>query len=376
MGHHAVIDKMKNNNNRQLNTVSDIKSTQSNAFWWCQIVGWGLFALFNFAVRSPYSQSVLGEFANSLSLFIGFVVSTSLLRRYYQRFLRSDNTLWNLVQIFLASTVSAILTELIVAALVLPNYQWLFGEPLTNAWQQMLFSMPNLIFFTLLWSAVYVIVRRQRQLRQSKEQAEQLVTSLKAAQLDVLMNQLNPHFVFNAINNIRALILEDKHKARDCLADLSEVMRVTMQVKQDKVWTFEQELQLVDSYLSLNKLQFEERLQIIKQIDDATLNQAFPCMMLQLLVENAIKHGINQRRDGGEIKLVAAIENGNFTLKVSNPGVIDHTQVGTGVGITNIQERLQLLRQQNRLQGLTPHFNLSQEGDTVVAQLTIGSQND
>ncbi|WP_448547073.1 sensor histidine kinase [Thalassotalea fusca] len=367
---------MKNKNNLQLNMLNENTSPQSNAFWWCQIIGWGLFSLFNFAVRSPHSQSQMGELANSLALFVGFVVSTSLLRRYYKRFLHSDNTLWNLVQIFLASTVSAVVTELIVAALVLPNHQWLFGEPLTNVWQQMLWSMPNLIFFTLLWSAVYVVVRRQRQLRQSKEQAEQLVTSLKAAQLDVLMNQLNPHFVFNAINNIRALILEDKHKARDCLADLSEVMRVTMQVKQDKVWTFEQELQLVDSYLSLNKLQFEERLQVVKQIDEATLTQVFPCMMLQLLVENAIKHGINQQTDGGEITLVASIEAGCFTLRVSNPGAIDKLKVSTGVGLTNIKERLLLLDQQNRLQGLTPHFNLAQEDDTVVAQLTLGSKND
>ena len=349
---------------------------RSNMFWWCQLIGWGAFGLFNMTVRGYFSHFGIGELVNSLALVFAFVVSTSFLRLYFQRFLRADSTFVNLVQIFVASLISAILTELIVAAILLPNQERLFGAPIENAWQQILLSMPNIIFFTLLWSAVYIVVRRQRQLRHSKRETEQLNTSLKAAQLDVLINQLNPHFVFNAINNIRALILEDKQKARDCLADLSEVMRVTMQVKQDKVWAFEEELALAESYISLNKLQLEERLTVDWQIDNNTLHQPFPCMMLQLLLENAIKHGVNQRLEGGEVLVKTSQHGGQFSLVVTNPGQICNSTPHSGVGLSNISARLQLMHQHDKLQGAAPTFALRQLDGHVIAELTLGGKGD
>jgi len=343
---------------------------QSNTklFWFCQLTGWGLFTLFNLTARGYFTHFSIGELVNSTSLFLGFIISTTLLRRYLKSHLTTKSLLKNAGHVILASIVSALLTETIVLLVIVPNHQALFGAPIDSLYQQALMSLPNLIIFTLLWATLYVMIRRQKLLTASLAQAQQLQTSLKASQLDVLLNQLNPHFVFNAINNIRALILEDTEKARACLADLSEVMRTTMQVKQDKMWSFKQELQLVESYLALNQLQFEQRLTIKKNIEPAVLVQPFPCMMLQLLVENAIKHGVGKLADGGLIEISAQQNKAVFTITVINTGKLTTSDDHSGVGLSNIHSRLQLLF------GEQARFELSQQQEHVMAKIIINTK--
>ncbi len=344
------------------------KQNNAKLFWFCQLTGWGLFTLFNLTVRGYFSHFSIGELVNSTTLFVGFVVSTTLLRRYLKSQLTTKSPLKNAGHVFVASIASALLTEFIVLIVIVPNHQLLFGEPMTNMWQQVLMSLPNLIIFTLLWATLYVMIRRQKLLTASLAEALQLQSSLKASQLDVLLNQLNPHFVFNAINNIRALILEDTEKARACLADLSEVMRTTMQVKQDKMWSFEQELHLVESYLALNQLQFEQRLTIKKSIGSDVSHQSFPCMMLQLLVENAIKHGVGKLAEGGLIEISTKMAGSVFTVSVLNTGKLITGDDEFGVGVSNIHSRLKLLFADRA------HFELKQQQDKVQAKITINTK--
>lgn len=346
---------------------SRVQPRNSHAFWLCQLIGWGSFTLFNLYARGYFTDHSLGELVNSLSVFAAFLISTSLLRQYLKRHLQAKHVVKNLIHVLVASTCSALLTATLVFTVLVSNHQFLFGKPMDNLLIQFSGALPNLIIFTVLWAALYVMIRRQKQLTTSQQQAQQLQTSLKAAQLDVLLSQLNPHFVFNAINNIRALILEDSEKARDCLADLSEVMRTTMQVQQDKLWSFAQEMQLVDSYLTLNQLQFEQRLTIVKNIDEDTLNHSFPCMMLQLLVENAIKHGIGKSRSGGEIVISAQIQAEDFVVTVSNSGQLDNEQSNSGIGLKNIHSRLALLFEN------AAAFELKQIQQNVIASITIKS---
>jgi len=346
---------------------STMTAKNNKSFWLCQLTGWGIFILFNLYARGYFINYSLGELVNSLTAFCALLISTTLLREYLKRRLQAKSIVRNLIHVLAASTCSAILTATLSFIIVMPNHEFLFGEPVGDLLQQFLGSLPNLIILTVLWAALYVMIRRQKQLSSSQLQAQQLQTSLKAAQLDVLLSQLNPHFVFNAINNIRALILEDSDKARDCLADLSDVMRTTMQVQQGKLWSFTQEMSLVNSYLSLNQLQFEQRLTIKQHIDDAALTQHFPCMMLQLLVENAIKHGIGKSRLGGEIMISATIASDSFVISVSNSGQLAATESNSGIGLKNIDSRLQLLFAKEAT------FDITQQEENVLATITIKS---
>ncbi|GHF99925.1 sensor histidine kinase [Thalassotalea marina] len=343
-----------------------MSKSDNKMFWLCQVLGWGAFTLLNLTVRGYFSHFAIGELINSLTLYIAFIATTTCTRWYFKRYLQSDNVAWNFVQVVLISVLTAFVTNLIVSSALFPFFEPLYGVPLTEPMRYFWLALPNLVFLSLLWSITYLTIRRQFLLKSTSAQNSALQSSLKAAQLDILLNQLNPHFMFNAINNIRALILEDPAKARDCLTDLSDVMRTTMQVKQDKEWTLHEELQLVDSYLNLNKLQFENKLSITKSIDEQALSSKVPCMMVQLLVENAIKHGIGKRRAGGDIHIDIRLESEVLTLCVNNSGELNTDADTTGVGTRNIKSRL------NILYGEQAHYSLKQVDDMVQASIVIG----
>jgi two-component system, LytTR family, sensor kinase len=338
--------------------------TTTQRFWLLQLSSWGLFSLLNLVLRGYFSHYAIGELVNTMTLLVALLLSSSLLRLHYRRYLSPTLSLAAL-QVLVAALLAAILTAAIVAAVLLPNQQWLFGEVDDNAPMQVLYSLPNLYILFLGWSIIYIVVKRQRALKEVQHQQQQLTTSLQHSQMDLLLNQLSPHFVFNAINNIRALILEDKHKARTCLADLSEVLRVTMQVRQDKVWPLADEVALVSSYLALNELQFEKRLQVKWQLAPELLQLQLPCMLLQLMVENAIKHGIARLTQGGVITISVACEDRQLRLTVTNPGQLQANNEAKGIGITNIHQRLQLLY------GSKASFALRQLNSDVAACVVI-----
>lgn len=182
--------------------------------------------------------------------------------------------------------------------------------------------------------------------------------------MDLLINQLNPHFMFNVINNIRALILEDTNKARDSLAQLSEVLRTTLQTKQDKVWSLPQEVDLTKSFIQLNKLQFENRLRVVWDVSGDIEKWQVPCLALQLLVENAIKHGIGALVSGGTITINIIADN-NLSIEVVNPGNLTPSKDSTSLGITNIKQRLNLLYADRA------YFSLTENQHQVSAKIVI-----
>lgn len=318
-------------------------SSNLKRFWLYQTLGWGSFALLNLSVRGYFSHYGVGELVNSVSLFAALMVSTGLLRLYFHRFIE-DKSLGRVVaHVLLGALLAALLTTALVALVLLPNQELVFGKVIPEAPSQLLMSIPNTLFIILLWSLFYLVIKRQRLLSQREKAQEALQQSLQAAQLDLLLSQINPHFIFNAINNIRALILEDKDKARQMLTELSDVMRYVMYADSSALIPFQQELGTVKQYLSINELQFESRLSYRLDIAPDCQDVLFPKMMLQLMVENAIKHGIGKRLQGGRIDISARCEAGCLLVEVTNPGTLAPEDArGAGIGIQNIRQRLQL----------------------------------
>lgn len=198
------------------------------------------------------------------------------------------------------------------------------------------------------WIFIYISIEGNRRIREAELHNLRLANSLKESQLANLHNQLNPHFLFNALNNIRFTIYENQQKADTMLTGLSEMLRYSLESsKKDKVPLVE-ELGMIERYIDLIKVQMEDRLQFSSQIPEPIKRCLIPPMVLQLLVENAVKHGIDQLRNGGAITLSALEADQHLVFTINNSrghssASMPNKVEGIGIGLANIQSRLQLL---------------------------------
>lgn len=170
----------------------------------------------------------------------------------------------------------------------------------------------------------------------------ELERALVQARLDRLQTQLQPHFLFNSLNNIRALVNENPPAARQAITELAGVLRYAVDASQHRQVPFERELQLVESYLCVEKIHFEERLAYAFEVDPATRSLPIPPLLVQGLVENAVKHGIAQRPEGGTIRVRSALVDGDWHVAVVNSGQVV-PQARPGVGLQNLKSQLNLL---------------------------------
>ena len=196
-----------------------------------------------------------------------------------------------------------------------------------------------------IWMAVYLSFATQRRRYGAELRHAQLGEALRAAELRLLKSQLNPHFLFNALNGVRALITDEPARARDAVTQLSRTLRYTFASGDENMVTVERELEMVDDYLALESLRLAERLCVVRDIAPATRTARIPVMLLQTLVENAIKHGIAPSKQGGTLRIAAQVEERELILHVTNSrpaGAVADEPVD-GVGLRNASERLRLL---------------------------------
>jgi LytS/YehU family sensor histidine kinase len=177
-----------------------------------------------------------------------------------------------------------------------------------------------------------------------------LAALVKDAELRALKSQVNPHFIFNSLNSLRALIDENPARARQAVTQLANLLRYSLQSAQSETVAFEDELRVVNDYLALEQVRHEERLQVRFDIAPETLGLAVPPLLLQTLVENAVKYGISMRPEGGEIVIIARCANDQLELRVINPGELSpaissgkiNGRESTGLGLKNAAERLRM----------------------------------
>ena len=183
----------------------------------------------------------------------------------------------------------------------------------------------------------YVAKSRKQQL-----DTLQLEALVKALELKTIKAHINPHFIFNALNSIRALIDEDPARARRAVTELSNILRSSLNAEKGETVSLEDELKIVKDYLALENMRFEDRLRVEYDIDDDTLDQQVPPMMLQTLVENAIKHGISKQVKGGVVKIISDFKEDYHELAVQNTGHWSGS-LPNGFGLSSTQDRLSLL---------------------------------
>ena len=182
--------------------------------------------------------------------------------------------------------------------------------------------------------------------REEEVRVSRMETQLARAELHALRMQLNPHFLFNTLNAISALMHRDVPAAERMLARLSDFLRLTLESGRAVEVPLRQELDFLQRYLEIEQVRFPDRLKVEMDVDPETLNAQVPSLILQPLVENAIRHGIAPTSDAGRIGIVAARENGHLLLKVTDdgPGLRPGSEPPReGVGLTNTRERLRQL---------------------------------
>lgn len=196
-----------------------------------------------------------------------------------------------------------------------------------------------LIFF--LWSVMYFIYNYF----ESYNKSLKLEASVKEIELNNLKSQLNPHFIFNALNSIRALVDENPSKAKLAINQLSSILRNSLVKEKRGLTPFDDELKIVKDYLGLESIRFEERLKTEFEITPESKEFMVPPLMIQTLVENGIKHGISKLTEGGLIHMKTEVENNYLKIQIRNSGqyVNGTKRHGGGLGIENTIQRLKLI---------------------------------
>lgn len=222
------------------------------------------------------------------------------------------------------------------------------------------------------WLCLYFLYHIFDRFNRAEVERLRLVASAKNAELRALKSQLNPHFIFNALNSLRSLIDEDPARARTSVTQLANLLRYSLQSAQLETVDFEEELKVVKDYLALEQVRHEERLQVALDVPAETLHWPVPPLLLQTVVENAVKYGISARTEGGRITIVARVEGQALVLRVTNPGEVaapNGPRNSTGLGLANAAERLRLIFGEKSSLALT-----SERDNRVLATAVIPRQ--
>lgn len=198
-------------------------------------------------------------------------------------------------------------------------------------------------FLFTFWVTIYLTVHEFRRRRVAEVNALRLEIVAQEAQLRGLRAQINPHFLFNCLNGLREMIVEDPRRAQSMVMQLSALLRYSLQSDQTEQVALEDEICAVKDYLALEAIRFEERLNVRWDIAPESNKVPVPPMLLQTLVENALKHGISRRPEGGEIVIKAAVRDSKLQLEVVNTGELSEPTSENGIGLRNARSRLQLL---------------------------------
>ncbi len=197
--------------------------------------------------------------------------------------------------------------------------------------------------YYFIWSAIYFMYHYISKSRKQQLDTLRLESLVKELELQTIKAHINPHFIFNSLNSIRALVDENPQRARKAVTELSNILRSSLQSEKLETVTLEKELNIVKDYLALENMRFEDRLKIEYNIDENTLDQPVPLMMLQTLVENAIKHGISKQLNGGVVKVISDFKDDYHELIVQNTGQIKGKINTEGFGLSSTSNRLNLL---------------------------------
>jgi sensor histidine kinase YesM len=315
-------------------------------YWVAQILGWSSFVGLIWVASDNADQAKPGF---STALFI-VLVSGVLVTHIYRQVIVAYNWFrYSILFLFPRVLVASFISGVILLAFRLFIQKYILEEPFEDfSISDMLVGIINQAFLVFMWSAIYFMYHYFEKSRQEEIKNLKWEASRNEMELNNLKAQLNPHFMFNSMNSIRALVDENPVQAKQAITQLSTILRNTLLMGRKREISLREELQVVRDYLSLESIRYEERLKVNYQVDEDLLGNSFPPLLLQTIVENAIKHGISKLPKGGQVEIVIQKTGGMLSIVVRNSGVLNHINTdflnqGEGIGLTNALKRLQLL---------------------------------
>jgi two-component system, LytTR family, sensor kinase len=336
----------------------------------CQASGWSAYAILNLIVLATVDSLNWERVVSIILLCAIGLWFTHLYRNHIKRESWVSHPLKKLIpRIFTASIViGSILFSLIYTS----NQIFEIYEPSRFNSSSILIGTVNLSSVIIFWSLIYFAFHYFENYKRAEIESLIWENAVKEFELRTLRSQLNPHFMFNALNSIRALIKEDPQNAQTAVTRLSNLLRYALKIERAESVPLEEEIEAVQNYLALEKIRFEERLKYNIKIDSNTGRIDIPPMMIQTLVENGIKHGISRRKEGGTINIESSLNDSKLHIKIINTGQIDPEalKVSAGFGINNTKHRLSLIY------GEKAQFQISNfNEEEVLAELTISTRS-
>jgi len=310
----------------------------SLAFWQVQLIGWSCFYALTIVAAAPYLREP-GVFVDNTFWVLVLFATSWLLRLACRASLRQRKP-WFVHEIHAllwSMTLSAITASLVYLAVVGTQPGSWSGLPLD-------FVQNSVVFF--LWCNLYFGAKQWQDLSQQRERMLRAESELREAKLNALRYQLNPHFLFNALNAVSTLVLEqDSERATRMLSRIGTLLRRTLQDGSAAEIPLEQELEFICQYLEVEQIRLGERLRVTTDVSPDTLQAVVPTMLLQPLVENAVQHGIAPEVSGGEVLIRSSRVDSRLQLLVKNSGAHrNSTPANThGIGLKNSTERLKAI---------------------------------
>jgi LytS/YehU family sensor histidine kinase len=194
------------------------------------------------------------------------------------------------------------------------------------------------------WMAIYFLMHFQNAYHRAEAKRALLNEAYAKSQVEALTQQINPHFLFNALNSVRALIPADLREPREAVTQLAEILRAILRSGRQPAASLEGEMEIVRDYLGLQKLRFGDHLQVVEKIDSRCLAAEIPTLLLLTIVENAIKHGVQSREEQATVCIHAGEQDGMLRISVESPAARGRvaSEESLGIGLHNAQERLRL----------------------------------
>lgn len=315
---------------------------KKQSYWLFQILGWGAII---FVETVNYTFFIIQKFDITYIIQFTFLSLTGLLVTHSYKSWGINPAIFDKHQSHIAIkglTDTLIISFLITVITGLPalilNYDQMLASTsqfLINFFGQIM----NIARYVVVWIIIYYLYHVQLKTSEIKEQKLLLENLAKTSELELLKSQLNPHFLFNALNSIKALVLIDQEKAREAIIKLSELLRFTLNYEKTPLINIADEINEVVKYLELEKIRFGDRLDVHIDLQAESLDAKVPPAMILTLAENAIKHGITKLPDGGVIAIRSSISGGHCRIEVTNTGSL-HLNGNTGIGLKNINQRL------------------------------------
>lgn len=333
-------------------------------YWGAQVLGWllyGILIFLAFYVEDP--KEINSTLFLHISSFIAFaILSTHLMRQLFFK--------WNWLEMKLPPLIPRIITASIVCGTFIASATTITSIAMDRNDMDSLSFLKILIeilantVLILFWNALYFTYHFFSKSRKQELNNLSLEASRNEIELKNLRTQLNPHFLFNSLNSIRALIELEPVKAKNSVTALSNLLRKSLMMGKHNLVSLSDEIEMVSNYLDLEKIRFEERLVIKWDLDESIHEFMIPPFSIQMLVENAIKHGISNLIKGGEIYVKTKKNDESIVITVENSGTLKK-EVDLGIGIENTRRRLDLQYNGNA------NFDIRQEGTKVISSITF-----